>query len=148
MNTFQADARARHGAVLTIRARAAAARPILFRLAPCGAAEVCFVDKAGRPLPVDPWLEVVIRPRQGKGPRSVAEEALVLGAPRRWGASGPPLRPDRHGRLDLRALIPGATYRLRVFDKHQPERVLAEKEFTVKANQRVRLGEMAIPPGK
>ncbi|MCI0459796.1 MAG: sigma-70 family RNA polymerase sigma factor [Gemmataceae bacterium] len=170
------------GACVEISARQAGAGPITVRLAPCGSVEVRFVDGKGKPvkfapevaagaapggvlaLPaqrdprqIQPWLEVIVTPGQGK----VTEERATLGGP---GDLGFPrglrvvepggqrmpslwvaqLRTDAKGRMTISGLIPGATYRLRGYRPIEPATPVFSRDFTVEAGKPRQL-EVVVP---
>jgi hypothetical protein len=147
----------RLGATFDLRAKDANGKPLTVRLAPCGSAEVRFVDEKGKPTKARPTLEVRVAPGQGK----VDAEWLKIGVPqdsrqlmRLPGVNpkgmltlnakdkGPFLLPDAQGRLTVPALIPGATYRLRGYDERDPGVILFEREFTAESGKTRRLPDI------
>src|SRR5262249_43221517 len=106
------DLQARFGALAEISAAKAEGGELTLRRQPCGSARVRLRDAAGKPSRVIPWVELEVVPDRGK--REGERAAL---APSGLPVSGKtPMTPDAEGRLTVRGLIPGATYRLKAYD--------------------------------
>jgi RNA polymerase sigma factor (sigma-70 family) len=151
----------RLGASFDLRAKDTGGKPLTVRLAPCGSAEVCFVDEKGKPARARPWLELRVTPGQGKGdaewlkvgmPPDARELMRVPGVSAKGKVTlnaqdkGPYLVPDAQGRLTVPALIPGATYRLRGYDERDPGVVLFEREFTAESGKTRRVPDIVPAP--
>jgi RNA polymerase sigma factor (sigma-70 family) len=125
----------RLGAVVEVAAGKAARKPVVVRLAPCGAVKLRFRDAAGKPVAnYTPWLQLVVTP----GPtiydalekKTLAAEVVTL-----VGRYGQPADPhtDAQGFLTYQGLIPGAIYRLKKTRQEPRNEVL--KDFTVEAGK-------------
>src|SRR5262249_44741225 len=143
----------RLGAVVDISAKPGAAGPRVVELAPCGSAEARFVDAQGKPLQQKFWLELLVRPGPAV-PKDRAEamplpEAALLASPYPAGEGGPPLAVDAQGRVAIPALIPGATYRIKVLagPAFEENEVVLEKDFTVESGKTTRL-ELVVPTAR
>jgi hypothetical protein len=143
-----------------LSAKAAAGKPLTIRLSPTGAASVRLVDGKGKVVKKDLRLDLIVTPARGK----VNPEVALLGGPGQsdyaanmplpvaqkrpgpvsWAVS--PLRPDAEGRVSIPALIPGATYRLRVYDERNFNLVLCEREFTVESGKTRALPDLVAVP--
>ncbi|HYT92279.1 MAG TPA: hypothetical protein VEL76_26430, partial [Gemmataceae bacterium] len=153
-----ANAKGRLGASVELSAKPGN-EPITVRLTPCGSAEVGVVDDKGKPAKANLWLEMIVTPARGQG----GPEWVTLGGPgemyrplaspplsRRgpqsanWALSA--LRPGADGRLTIPALIPGATYRLRIFDARDLGVVRVEREFTVESGKTRKLPDIVLAP--
>jgi hypothetical protein len=133
---------ARLGAAVELPGKGAAGEPVTVRLQPCGSATVRLVDGKGKPLANHrPSVFLILTP----GGPVLGEPALdrKLGAD--VGYPPPELVPasDAAGRLTLRGLIPGATYRLTDW----PELYFRGKwrDFTVGPGLERGLGDLTIP---
>jgi RNA polymerase sigma factor (sigma-70 family) len=148
LRNLMVEGKDRLGAVVDISARKAGGKPLTVQLGPCSQAEVRFVNKQGKPMQPQTWLELVVAPAQGEGEATLAPEVAVLAAPTHYFAQNErPMGPDRQGRLKLPALIPGATYRVRVF-KRIFGQVLADRTFTAEAGKTSKLPDIVIPEPK
>jgi RNA polymerase sigma factor (sigma-70 family) len=144
------DAANGRGAVAAFTDRQAGGAPVTVRLAPCGVATARFLDAQGNPLadyrpllclslPAQAYsspkdLERLASPREGYDAVWVANVD-----PQHYG-DGP--RTDAQGRITFPALVPGATYRIVLFDG-------TAKDFRVEEGQTVELGDLTIKePGK
>jgi RNA polymerase sigma factor (sigma-70 family) len=95
------DAAKRWGATATL---SAGGKPVRVALAPCGSAQVRFLDKEGKPLAnFYPGLFLVLAPKEG----DTEEQTLQVAAPFR--KVGP--HTDGDGFCTFSTLIPGGTYR-------------------------------------
>jgi RNA polymerase sigma factor (sigma-70 family) len=134
----------RLGAVVDVSARQAAG-PITVRLSPCGAVEFRRVDTRGKGEKQKLWLDLLVAPRQGH----LGEEKVALAWPFPSQGQPSPFAADKDGRIRLRALIPGATYRLKVEDEEQTDAdghwVEWGRDFTVEAGQTRRLPDLVLP---
>ena len=126
-------------------------QPLQVRFAPCGTATARFVDTQGKPLVEHrPGLKIVMTPGAGTFRRPpgledgelLADEDFVANFDRLHYWDGPRIRTDGQGRCRFPALIPGATYRLDVFDKATSKWMT--KDFSVKSGETVRLPEMTL----
>lgn len=117
-----------------------------FVLKPCGQATLRLIDEKGEPVPGNyGWTEMVVTPGASKFDRAAAERGelaadadFIANIDR---ANNPFDAGDDDGRRRLIALIPGATYR--VMGKRGGE-ICVVKEFKVKANERVDLGDITV----
>jgi RNA polymerase sigma factor (sigma-70 family) len=139
------------GAAVTFDRKQAGADPVTVRLAPCASATARFVDARGKPLadyrPLL-WLSLPARPystarelEEIKGSPNIGYDTVWAGHadPRNYGA-GP--KTDAEGRLTLPNLVPGATYRIALFDG-------SDRTFQASAGKTVTLGDVTIrDPGK
>jgi hypothetical protein len=150
-NTVFQDGKSRLGAVVDVSAKQADGKPLTVRLAPCGSVEVRFVDKHGKPAKAEPAVELLVTPARGK----VKEEAVLLASPLgrilvvglqgKGERPAPALVPNAEGRLTIPALIPGATYRLRGYDRRDQGVILYEREFTAESGKTRRLADVVVP---
>jgi RNA polymerase sigma factor (sigma-70 family) len=166
-NEPQVDPTPRLGAVVRLSAASAGGKAVTVRLQPCGAVEFPCLDRRGRPLQripetpgswktqyvtadglrldQQPYLDVLIEPRQG----TLGEERLFVGFPFNQGGYQSPFGPDKEGRVRLTGLIPGAQYTLRLVDEaaSDPEGYPPEggRSFTVEAGQTRRLADLVLP---
>jgi hypothetical protein len=125
-------------------------QPLEVRLAPCGTATARFIDPQGKPLSnLQPSLKLVMTPGPGgfrrildlKDDRLWADEDSVANFDRlNYWWPGP--RTNQQGRCTFPALIPGANYRLDVFDKAASKWVT--KDFSVASGETLQLPEMVI----
>jgi hypothetical protein len=146
------DSKNELGATTDISGKSAEAQPLVVRLSPCGKAVARFVDPDGKPLvKYEPDLLIIVT----SGPSSakigdlirhkkafdkkepVSDQDFVANFDREhyWHN----LVTDEQGRCTFPALIPGATYRLYVFDKSGD---LFDKDFTVKPGETLDLGDV------
>jgi len=143
------DPKNRLGAVVKVSGRSAGDQALEVRLTPCGTATTRFVDTEGKPL-VDfqPGLKIMMTPGVGTfrppagggGGEWWADEDFVANFDRLNHWDGP--RTDQQGRCTFPALIPGATYRLDVFDKAASKWVT--QDFSVRSGETLQLSEMVI----
>jgi hypothetical protein len=116
-------------------------------LKPCGQAIARFVDEDGEPLAdIRPGLHMVVTPgvneldfEARKRGELVADTDFLANIDRVNHWDRPPT--DKDGRTAFPALIPGATYRILHCVKGEPE---IAKEFTVKSQQSLDLGEIVL----
>jgi hypothetical protein len=148
---FFFDAKRQQGATVELSGKQAGHEQEV-RLQPCGTATVRFVDAGGKPVRRDHppgHLEIVLTPGASFAdltPKSVNDEkksplmadAIMVGNLDRQRYN--PLKPDDQGRVTFPTLIPGATYRVIVFN--QPSKT--QIEFTVKPGEAKDLGDLVI----
>jgi hypothetical protein len=144
------DPKNRLGAVLEVSGRMAGPQTLEVRLAPCGSATARFIDPQGKPLVnFQPGLKIIMTPglgtfrppRPGESREWLADEDFVGNFDRlNYWWPGP--RTDQQGRCTFPALIPGANYRLDVFDKAASKWVT--KDFSVASGETLQLPEMVI----
>jgi beta-lactamase regulating signal transducer with metallopeptidase domain/protocatechuate 3,4-dioxygenase beta subunit len=149
-SVYFVDPKNRLGAVLEVSGRMAGRQPLEVRLAPCGTATARFIDPQGKPLSnLQPSLKLVMTPGPGgfrrildlKDDRLWADEDSVANFDRlNYWWPGP--RTNQQGRCTFPALIPGANYRLDVFDKAASKWVT--KDFSVASGETLQLPEMVI----
>jgi RNA polymerase sigma factor (sigma-70 family) len=139
LNGLLRDTPGRIGAVAEVSAKQAGEKPITVKLQPCGKAVVRFVDDKGKPAKAQPWLELIITPKQGK----VQPEWVVLGSPHGVFAPQITLTPDKEGKVTIPGLIPGATYRIRGFDKGGRE-LIFDREFTAESGNTLKLDDIQV----
>jgi RNA polymerase sigma factor (sigma-70 family) len=137
----EVDARA--GLVAELSAAKAKGGELTIRLQPCGTAQVRLLDAAGKPSRAVPWVELEVVPDRGK----LQGERATLGLPTRAPA-GAPLAPDAEGRVNVRGLIPGATYRLYAFDFQAQSVVPLGQAFTVESGKTLKLPDAVAPSGR
>jgi hypothetical protein len=113
---------------------------LTIELQPCGSAQVRLRDAGGKPSRTFTWLELEVTPDQGKAP---GERAPLTGA--MPGTFRTEMKPDAEGRLTVRGLIPGATYRLYAFDFHAQTIVPLGKAFTVESDKTRKLPDVQAP---
>jgi hypothetical protein len=125
------------GTSVEVSAKKAGGEPVEVRLQPTGSARLRFLDAKGRPLSAlaPPLLELVVTPGPTFGKAldtgTLAGETVILMAP--FGTAVPPaLKGEGGGKFLVEGLIPGATYRLR---RYQKPDVL--KEFTAESGKTV-----------
>ncbi len=134
------EVEAHAGAVAEISAAQAKGGELTLRLQPCGTAQVRLLDAAGKPSRALPWVELEVVPGRGK----LQGERATLGLPMRHPKNAP-LAPDAEGRVKVRGLIPGATYRLRAFDYRAQTEVPLGSPFTVEAGKTRKLPDVVAP---
>jgi RNA polymerase sigma factor (sigma-70 family) len=158
-----ASLEANFGAMADISAAKAKGGEVTVRLQPCGAVAIRLRDAAGKPSPVLPWVELEVVPDRGKlegerGPVVEIPKKVKAKAPPRPGAKGdeagrlempkltgePKPRPKMDGRVTVRGLIPGATYRLRALDPQQSAVPVGEA-FTVESGKTRKLPDAVAP---
>jgi hypothetical protein len=135
------DFKASAAAVVEISAARAKGGELTVRLQPCGSAQIRLVDAAGKPSRVIPWVELEVVPERGK---QEGERAAL--APWALAVSGKtPMTPDAEGRLTIRGLIPGATYRLKAYDFRAKTVVPLGEAFTVESGKTRQLPDVVAP---
>lgn len=153
VKTFFLDPVNRWGAVVDVSGEMVSDQPLKVRLAPCGTANVRYVDPEGKPVAaLGPSLQIVMTPgrhRLGTYPREAiergewfADQDFVSNFDRHNYWDGP--RTDKEGRVTLPVLIPGATYRVYTLDQASTE-ALTEWEavdFTVASGETLQLPDM------
>src|SRR5262249_11427250 len=140
------DAASQQGAFVKLSSKKPEDQPTV-RLAPCGSAQIRFVDAGGLPLPPPALrLELVFRP----GPDVISSRQKPVEA-RLSVSLG---RLPELVRVDLQRekgvamwsnLIPQAPYLLEIKSGRD---ILAEKSFSVLPGQRLDLGDFVVPPPK
>jgi RNA polymerase sigma factor (sigma-70 family) len=148
------DAEDSWGATVTLAAKQAGGAPVTVRLARCGRAVARFVDGEGKPLKNQSIraaviLKMVITPGP---PCEQADDKGLLEADQIFAdslishqdrvARGAP-RTDAEGRFSYAGLIPGATYRLSVWENDAG--LVLKKEFRVQAGKALDLGDVPVP---
>jgi RNA polymerase sigma factor (sigma-70 family) len=129
------------GAVAEISAAKALGGELTIRLQPCGSARIRLRDAAGKPLRVVAWVELEVTPDRGKVPGERAPlTPWVVPVGRKT-----PMTPDAEGRLTVRGLIPGATYRLRTHDFRAQSVVPLGEPFTVESGKTRQLPDTLAP---
>jgi hypothetical protein len=144
------DAKNKLGATVQLSAKQAGG-PVTVRLAPCGTAEVRYLDADGKPVAgIPPHLKIVVTP--GADPMDpklweqgllVADSDLLANVDRVNYWNGP--RTDKQGSVILRALIPGATYRLLIPEKGD---YFVSRDFKVEAGKTVKLPDIKLKSTK
>jgi hypothetical protein len=142
-------AEGRLGTVVELSAKKAGGKPVTVKLSPCGSAKARFLDGQGKPVRPRLFLELLVRP----GPslkRAVEQKVLTaevagLVTPRDLEGRDTPLKFDDQGRVTIPVLIPGATYRMKLYsDFRAGNELLAEKDFTVASGKTLDLGDVVI----
>ena len=105
----------------------------------CEGRGTALLDGKGRPVKQQVFLELVVTPGSG----AVLGEWVSLALPFQSKGQGSPLVPDAGGRLRLAGLVPGATYRLRVFEEGSSRPTIL-REFTVGSGQTRNLGDVEL----
>jgi RNA polymerase sigma factor (sigma-70 family) len=132
---------ARAGAVVELSAAKAKGGELTVQLQPCGSAQIRLRDAAGKPSRATPWVELEVVPDRGK----LEGERAAL-APRGFiGLGKTPMTPDKEGRLTVRGLVPGATYRLKAYDFRAQAVVALGEAFTVEAGKTRKLPDVVAP---
>jgi RNA polymerase sigma factor (sigma-70 family) len=140
----------RLGAVAEVSAKKAVGKPVEVKLAPCGTAEVRCVGPDGKPVAGKLWLELIVKPgpslAKSRGVAKLAAEAALLAVPDSLRGEKSPLAPDDKGLITIPALIPGATYRLKVLTGPPPElnEIAYEKDFTAESGKVVKLPDVVF----
>jgi len=136
------DPRRKLGA--TVLLRSSDPEPIVI-LKPCGTAKVRFVTSTGEPREgAHSLLKIVVTPgvmrysEETNAGALAADEDHVANHDYVNYRNGP--KTDADGRMELIALIPGATYRI----LGNIKRKLTHKDFTVEAGQTIDLGEIIL----
>jgi RNA polymerase sigma factor (sigma-70 family) len=139
------------GANVVLAGNQAAGDPVTVRLSPCGRATARLVDADGKPLAGyllrRVLLHVVITPGPtyeealGKGVLVADDDFAENLVSHKERADTRNLKTDAEGRFTYAGLIPGATYRLSVLG---PKGVELKKEFEVRAEKTLDLGDIAI----
>jgi RNA polymerase sigma factor (sigma-70 family) len=141
------------GAVADLSAKAAGGKAVEVKLVPCESAEVRFADAKGKAVPQKVWLELLVKPgptaEKSRVAGKPAAEAALLGSPHSLWNEKSPLAPDADGRITLRGLIPGATYRLTIRSGQEglENEIVFDKYFTVEAGKKTKL-ELPAPEAK
>jgi hypothetical protein len=136
---------ARAGAVADISAAKAKGGELTIQLQPCGTAQVRLLDAAGKPSSRKaPWVELQVTPDRGK---VEGERATILGLflPYAGKPVRLPLSPDAEGRVTIRGLIPGATYRMKAYDYRAQTAVTLGADFTVESGKTRKLPDVVAP---
>ncbi len=110
------------------------------RLRQSGSARIKLRDADGKPGRVTPWLELQVTPDRGPVP---GERAAVTPGGLTGGEKA--FQPDAEGRVTIRGLIPGATYRLHAYDARGNQAVLVGGPFTVEAGKTRELPDAVAP---
>jgi beta-lactamase regulating signal transducer with metallopeptidase domain len=133
------------GATVEISGKSADAGPLVVRLAPCGKAVARFVNFGGTPkADYQTSLQILVSPGPFKGDDKRSKKEIssdqdyVANFDRDHYWHQP--KTDADGRCVFPALIPGATYRLPIFNKLGD---WDEKDFTVKSGETLQLPDIA-----
>ena len=142
------------GATCTVAGKQADGDPVTVQLAPCGKAVVRFVDDEGKPLknhqiqaPV--ILKMVVTPgptcEQADDHGTLEADQLFADnlMSRKDRVARKQLKTDADGRCTYSGLIPGATYRLSVWDKDAG--VVLKKEFRAEDGKTLDQGDVRLP---
>jgi hypothetical protein len=162
-NTLLEPAEKRLGAVARLSAKGSGGRPVTVKLAPCGSAEITFKDGKGKPIRPLVWLELVVQ--EGPSARESREKKVAAGETAQLSGPYPaPLRPgmavparreiqglgvDARGHLKMPALIPGATYRLKVYARlglNADSETSFERDFKASSGKTARLADAVLSP--
>jgi RNA polymerase sigma factor (sigma-70 family) len=144
------------GATVTLAGKQAGGDPVTVRLATCGRAVVRFADPEGRPLKDHLMrsaviLKMVVTPGP---PCEQADDKGLLEADqvfadnllrRKDRVARKQLKTDAEGRITYSGLIPGATYRLSVWEKGVG--VVLKKEFRAQGEKTLDLGDVKLQAG-
>jgi RNA polymerase sigma factor (sigma-70 family) len=150
------DAEDGWGATVTLSGKQAGGGPVTVRLAPCGRGVARFVDPEGRPLKNHlirsaVILKMVVTPgppceqADGKGlleADQVFAENLLRPKDR---VARKQLKTDAEGRITYSRLVPGATYRLSVWEKGVG--VVLKKEVRAQGEKTLDVGDVQLQGG-
>ncbi len=134
------------GATVDISGRSADNGPLLVHLRPCGKAVARFVTPQGKPKAKhDTQLQIVVSPGPFSGDekrnkKEVSSDQDFVANFDRQHYWRQPLT-DAQGRCTFPALIPGATYRIPIFNKLGD---WDEKDFTVKPGETLHLPDITV----
>ena len=138
------DSKRRLGATLSAKAGMPTPRVVL---EPCGSATMRFVDDASKPVAkYEPTVELVVTPgalqysQAAMNAGMLAADADFIANVDRANHSLPE-NSDDQGRLTVRALIPGATYRVITYRKNE---FVLSKEFKAVAKETNDLGDIVV----
>jgi hypothetical protein len=127
------------GATVAISGKQAGGEPVTVRLDRWGSALVRFVDSKGKPLAnYHPAVELILVPGIPLTGEPVLDKRPGADVASPFPRPGAPT--DAQGRLTLRPLIPGATYRITDFDNGR----VVKSEFKVEAGQKMELPDITI----
>jgi RNA polymerase sigma factor (sigma-70 family) len=132
------NAKDKLGTSVMVVARKAVGEPLIVRVTPCGSAKLRIVDAAGKPkADFIPWLQLVVTP----GPplwKAIEEKKLSAEVVSLAGPYGdqPPGQPktDAQGYVTYTGLIPGATYRVKMYGNNMGQNVVL-KDFSVETGK-------------
>jgi RNA polymerase sigma factor (sigma-70 family) len=162
VNTLLKPAEGRLGAVAQLSAKSAGGKSVTVKLASCGSAEITFKNAKGKPVQPQVWLEMVVQ----DGPSIKASREKKVPAGETVQLSGPYARPgmpgeavpaqreiegltvDASGRLRMPALIPGVTYRLKIYEilGGNGGDTYFERDFKVESGKTARLADGVLSP--
>jgi hypothetical protein len=162
VNDLLQPAEKRLGAVVRLSGKNAGGKPVTVKLAPCGSAEITFKNAKGKPIRPPVWLELVVQDgpsiRQSREKKVAAGETAQLSgpypAPLMAGAIVPARREivgltvDARGRLSMPVLIPGATYRLKLYERLgiSGGDTVFERDFKVSSGKSAKLADAVVGP--
>ncbi len=140
----------RLGATAEVSAKKADGKPVTVRLAPCGKAELRCVDARGKPARTKLWLELVVTPgpsmKKSLADGKPAAQVAALEAPTDRTGRKSLLEADDQGRVTIPALVPGAAYRLKIYQGDPYEgQVAFETDFTAEGGKTVKLPDVVVP---
>jgi hypothetical protein len=134
------------GAAVEFTAKQANGKPVTVRLARCGSATVRFLGVKGKPLahyrPLL-WLSVPALPYSTPLELEAQARQVHFGYDVVWAGHAEPAaygkgpKTDAQGRVTFPALIPGATYRITLFDGRG-------KDFRAEAGKAVKLADLTV----
>jgi RNA polymerase sigma factor (sigma-70 family) len=142
------------GATVTLSGKQAGGDPVTVQLAPCGKAVVRFVDADGKPLKDHPIqkpviLKMVVTPgptceqADDKGQLEADQVFADNLMSRKDRVARKQLKTDAEGRCTYAGLIPGATYRLSVWDADAG--LVLKQEFRAEAGKTLDQGDLQLP---
>jgi RNA polymerase sigma factor (sigma-70 family) len=134
---------AKAAAVVEVSAAKAKGGELTVRLQPPGSAQLKLRDAAGKPSRIVPFVELEVTPDRGpvQGERAAVTEG---GGPVVVGFKTA-MTPDAEGRLTIRGLVPGATYRLLAYDFRAQTVVPLGEAFTVESGKTRKLPDVVAP---
>ncbi len=135
------------GAVVAVAPAKLKGEPLEVKLAPCGSAEVRFLDAKGKPAGQRFRLQLLVTPgpslgksRQEGKPAAQAHDLAIL--PADLPGADAPFGAGADGWVRVPSLIPGATYRVQGMGPRSE--VICEKDFSVESGKTAKV-EIALP---
>jgi RNA polymerase sigma factor (sigma-70 family) len=133
------------GAVIEVVPGKLDGKPVTVKLQPCGSAKLRLVDARGEPVKAQVGLELLVQ----AGPSlKNAVQKKVFAAEAALATVGV-ITPDGKGELTFKGLVPGATYRVKVYKGEIGlYEIAVEKDFTAAEDKELKLGDLVVPEDK